>query len=140
MTDAPSRQLLLVDDDEAKRYLLAPGCGARATGWSRRRRAGGPGAGRRGRAGGARRQPAGHQRHRGLPADQERAQTAAIPVIQVSATAVGIDDRARGLTEGADAYLIDPTEPVELLATVTAALRYPGPASAPSGPPRCSPP
>ncbi len=50
--------------------------------------------------------------------------TAAIPVIQVSATAVEVADRAHGLTQGADAYLIDPTEPQELLATVTAALRY----------------
>jgi serine phosphatase RsbU (regulator of sigma subunit)/DNA-binding NarL/FixJ family response regulator len=50
--------------------------------------------------------------------------TAAIPVIQVSATAVEVADRAHGLSQGADAYLIDPTEPLELLATVTAALRY----------------
>jgi len=51
-------------------------------------------------------------------------QTAAIPVIQVSATAVEVADRAHGLTQGADAYLVEPTEPAELLATVTAALRY----------------
>jgi serine phosphatase RsbU (regulator of sigma subunit)/DNA-binding response OmpR family regulator len=51
-------------------------------------------------------------------------QTAAIPVIQVSATAVEVADRAHGLTQGADAYLVEPTEPEELLATVTAALRY----------------
>jgi serine phosphatase RsbU (regulator of sigma subunit)/DNA-binding response OmpR family regulator len=51
-------------------------------------------------------------------------QTAAIPVIQVSATAVDVADRAQGLTQGADAYLVEPTEPAELLATVTAALRY----------------
>src|SRR5580692_9525387 len=50
--------------------------------------------------------------------------TAAIPVIQVSATAVQVADRAHGLTMGADAYLIEPTEPAELLATVTATLRY----------------
>jgi serine phosphatase RsbU (regulator of sigma subunit)/CheY-like chemotaxis protein len=51
-------------------------------------------------------------------------ETAAIPVIQVSATAVEVEDRALGLTQGADAYLVEPTEPSELLATVTAALRY----------------
>jgi serine phosphatase RsbU (regulator of sigma subunit)/FixJ family two-component response regulator len=51
-------------------------------------------------------------------------QTAAIPVIQVSATAVEVADRAHGLTHGADAYLVEPTEPTELLATVMAALRY----------------
>jgi serine phosphatase RsbU (regulator of sigma subunit)/FixJ family two-component response regulator len=50
--------------------------------------------------------------------------TAAIPVIQVSATATDVADRAHGLTQGADAYLVEPTEPAELLATVTAALRY----------------
>ena len=50
--------------------------------------------------------------------------TAAIPVIQVSATAVEVADRAHGLTQGADAYLVEPTEPAVLLATVTATLRY----------------
>jgi len=50
--------------------------------------------------------------------------TAAIPVVQVSATAVQVADRARGLTQGADAYLTDPNEPEELLAVVMAALRY----------------
>jgi serine phosphatase RsbU (regulator of sigma subunit) len=50
--------------------------------------------------------------------------TAAIPVIQVSATAVEVKDRAHGLTQGADAYLIEPADPEELLATVAAALRY----------------
>jgi DNA-binding response OmpR family regulator len=50
--------------------------------------------------------------------------TAAIPVVQVSATAVQVSDRARGLTQGADAYLTDPSEPEELLAVVMAALRY----------------
>src|SRR5580692_2654814 len=37
--------------------------------------------------------------------------TAAIPVIQVSSTAVAVADRAHGLTQGADAYLVEPTEP-----------------------------
>src|SRR5207244_1016348 len=46
------------------------------------------------------------------------------PVIQISATAVQVSDRARGLTQGADAYLTDPSEPEELLAVVLAALRY----------------
>ena len=50
--------------------------------------------------------------------------TAAIPVIQISATAVQVSDRAKGLTQGADAYLTDPNEPEELLAVVLAALRY----------------
>jgi DNA-binding response OmpR family regulator len=49
--------------------------------------------------------------------------TAAIPVIQVSATAITVSDRAHGLTQGADAYLTEPTEPTELIAVVMAALR-----------------
>jgi len=117
--------LLLVDDDEAKRYVLAS--------WLRR---------------------AGHTvteaatGREGLAAVESvevvlldvnlpdmsgfevcrliksNPRTAAIPVIQVSATAVEVADRAHGLTQGADAYLIEPTEPAELLATVTATLRY----------------
>ncbi len=47
-----------------------------------------------------------------------------IPVVQVSAPAVEAANSAHGLTHGADPYLIDPTEPEELLATVTASLRH----------------
>src|SRR5580698_5310581 len=50
--------------------------------------------------------------------------TAAIPVIQVSAVAVAVADRALGLNEGADAYLAEPFQAEEFLATVTATLRY----------------
>jgi DNA-binding response OmpR family regulator len=50
--------------------------------------------------------------------------TAALPVIHLSATYVEASDRARGLTRGADAYLSEPVDPDELIATVTAALRY----------------
>jgi CheY-like chemotaxis protein len=125
MTDAPSRRLLLVDDDEAKRYVLSA--------WLRR-------------AGHTVVEAATGREALDMVAGAELvvldvnlpdisgidvcrqikndAQTAAIPVIQVSATAISVADRARGLTEGADAYLIEPTEPTELLATVTAALRY----------------
>ncbi|HEX3489365.1 MAG TPA: fused response regulator/phosphatase [Streptosporangiaceae bacterium] len=49
--------------------------------------------------------------------------TAVIPVIQVSAIATDVSDRARGLQQGADAYLAEPIEPEEFLATITAALR-----------------
>jgi serine phosphatase RsbU (regulator of sigma subunit)/FixJ family two-component response regulator len=124
MTDAPGA-LLLVDDDEAKRYLIAT--------WLRR---------------------AGHTVTEAVTGREaltmvEAAElvlldvnlpdisgfevcrlikgdprTASIPVIQVSATAVEVADRTHGLTQGADAYLIEPTEPEELLATVVATLRY----------------
>ncbi|MFC4949150.1 SpoIIE family protein phosphatase [Pseudonocardia sp. GCM10023141] len=46
------------------------------------------------------------------------------PVIHLSATSVRGADRAHGLTRGADAYLVEPVEPDELIATVDAVLRY----------------
>lgn len=49
---------------------------------------------------------------------------AAIPVVHVSAHAVDVSDRARGLDRGADAYLVEPIEPEELIATAQAVLRY----------------
>ncbi|WP_433389199.1 SpoIIE family protein phosphatase [Micromonospora sp. KLBMP9576] len=48
----------------------------------------------------------------------------ATPVIHVSAHAVDVVDRAQGLTRGADAYLAEPIEPEELVATSHAVLRY----------------
>jgi CheY-like chemotaxis protein len=124
MSDQPT-VLLLVDDDEAKRYIMGT--------WLRR-------AGHTvieaatGREGLARAGEAelilldvhlpdisGFDVCRQIKADPR---TAAIPVIQVSATAVAVADRAQGLTQGADAYLVDPAEPEELLAMVVAALRY----------------
>ena len=50
--------------------------------------------------------------------------TSAIPVLHVSATATGSDDRSAALNRGADGYLIEPIERDELLANVTALLRY----------------
>jgi DNA-binding response OmpR family regulator len=49
---------------------------------------------------------------------------AAIPVIHVSAAAVQMVDRTQGLSRGADAYLVEPIDPEELLATAQAVLRY----------------
>src|ERR1700722_1012448 len=124
MTDTPA-MLLLVDDDEAKRYVIAT--------WLRR-------------AGHTVVEAATGQEALDLLSTVELVlldvhlpdmsgyevcrrikndpQTAAIPVVQVSATAIGVADRALGLTQGADAYLTEPTEPEELLAVVMAALRY----------------
>jgi serine phosphatase RsbU (regulator of sigma subunit)/CheY-like chemotaxis protein len=121
----PGANVLVVDDDEAKRYILAT--------WLRR--AGhvvtevGTGRDALERASAADvimldvhlPDMSGFEVCRQIKADSR---TAAIPVIQVSATAVEVADRAYGLTEGADAYLVEPTEPAELLATVTAVLRY----------------
>jgi CheY-like chemotaxis protein len=50
--------------------------------------------------------------------------TAALPVIHVSATAVEVEDKEQGLTRGADAYLVEPVDPRELVATLEAAVRY----------------
>lgn len=50
--------------------------------------------------------------------------TAALPVIHVSATAIEPEDEARGLSGGADAYLLEPVDPRVLVATVEAVLRY----------------
>ncbi|MEU3980972.1 SpoIIE family protein phosphatase [Streptomyces sp. NPDC026672] len=50
--------------------------------------------------------------------------TAGLPVIHISASAISVDDRTQGLNRGADAYLTEPIAPDELLATVSATLRY----------------
>ena len=47
-----------------------------------------------------------------------------LPVIHVSAHAVDVGDRTQGLNRGADAYLVEPIEPEELIATAQAVLRY----------------
>src|SRR3954452_10436359 len=49
--------------------------------------------------------------------------TASIPVLHISTTFVDIEDRVHGLEGGADGYLTDVLEPIELVATVKALLR-----------------
>jgi two-component system, cell cycle sensor histidine kinase and response regulator CckA len=49
--------------------------------------------------------------------------TRPVPVLHMSAVYVGSGDRTQGLESGADAYLIKPVEPRELLATVRSLLR-----------------
>ena len=124
MMDAPA-VLLVIDDDEAKRYVM--------TTWLRRAGhtviEGATGREALEKAGDAELvlldvnlpDISGYDVCRQLKADPR---TAAIPVVQVSATAIEVSDRALGLTQGADAYLTEPTEPEELLAVVVAALRY----------------
>lgn len=51
---------------------------------------------------------------------------AATPVVHVSAIAVETVDRVAALDTGADAYLIDPIEPEELLSSIRALLRSSG--------------
>ncbi|MEX0268218.1 ATP-binding protein [Leptolyngbyaceae cyanobacterium UHCC 1019] len=49
--------------------------------------------------------------------------TAAIPILHLSAHFTQGQDKAQGLDSGADAYLAQPVEPIELIATVRALLR-----------------
>ncbi|WP_406697598.1 response regulator [Singulisphaera sp. Ch08] len=49
--------------------------------------------------------------------------TATIPVLHLSTTFVEIEDKVHGLEGGADGYLTDVLEPLELIATVKALLR-----------------
>ena len=57
---------------------------------------------------------------RRLKQDRE---TAAIPILHLSASSVQMEDRLEGLAAGADAYLIEPVEPGELVANIRALLR-----------------
>ena len=50
--------------------------------------------------------------------------TSSLPVIHISAQAVDVADRTHGLRRGADAYMTDPIDPGEFIATVEAVLRY----------------
>ncbi|MBN3942912.1 MAG: response regulator [Nostoc sp.] len=50
-------------------------------------------------------------------------ETAFIPVLHLSASFVQSQDKAEGLNSGADAYLAQPVEPIELLATLRSLLR-----------------
>lgn len=49
--------------------------------------------------------------------------TQGVLVLQISASAVELSDRVRSLDAGADAYLAEPVEPIELTAVVAALLR-----------------
>jgi PAS domain S-box-containing protein len=60
----------------------------------------------------------GHEVCRRLKADD-----ATMPILQISASLASSQDRVRGLESGADAYLVKPVEPEELIATIRALLR-----------------
>ena len=60
----------------------------------------------------------GHEVCRRLKADDP-----ATPILQISASLVSGQDKVRGLESGADAYLVKPVEPEELIATINALLR-----------------
>ena len=50
-------------------------------------------------------------------------QTRSIPILQISASFVQMEHRMEGLAAGADAYLVEPVEPGELVANIRALLR-----------------
>jgi len=49
--------------------------------------------------------------------------TRTIPILQISASFVRMEHRVEGLAAGADAYLVEPVEPGELIANIRALLR-----------------
>src|ERR687886_1971681 len=51
------------------------------------------------------------------------AATGSIPILLLSASFIETKDKAQGLESGADAYLIQPVEAIELIATIKALLR-----------------
>jgi signal transduction histidine kinase len=51
-------------------------------------------------------------------------ETEAIPVLQISATANTLETKVQAMNVGADTYLAEPVAPAELVAHVTAALRW----------------
>ena len=112
-------RLLLVDDDEAKRYVL--GVWMRRAGYTVIEAATGQGA--LDLAGTVDLvlldvnlpDISGFDVCRQIKSDVA---TAAIPVIQVSATAVETADRAHGLSQGADAYLVKPVSLRDLRAVL----------------------
>lgn len=62
----------------------------------------------------------GYEVARRLRADPGQATT---PILQISASFTRSDDKVEGLDSGADAYLAQPVEPAELIATVRALIR-----------------
>ena len=49
--------------------------------------------------------------------------TRSIPILQISASSVQLEHRTAALDAGADAYLVEPAEPAELVASIRALLR-----------------
>lgn len=54
---------------------------------------------------------------------KENSATMGIPVLHLSAHFIKTQDKAQGLEGGADGYLVQPVEPIELVATIRALLR-----------------
>ncbi len=125
MSEPTPTRILLVDDDEPKRYLL--GRTLRRAGYVVEEASSGAEALRRSLT-----RPDlvvldvklpdvdGFEVCRRIKSDPA---TRGIPVLHVSSTFVDIEDKVQGLESGADGYLTSVAEPLELLATVRALLR-----------------
>jgi PAS domain S-box-containing protein len=125
MIDRPEATILLVDDDEAKRYSIARTL--RRSGYAVVEAVSGSEALRLVAA-----RPDlivldvklpdidGFEVCRRIKSDPT---TRNIPVLHVSGTFVDIEDKVQGLESGADGYLTSVAEPLELVATVRALLR-----------------
>jgi DNA-binding response OmpR family regulator len=128
-TDRGARSVLVVDDDDTKRYVLASWL--RRAGFRVVEAATGADALRMAAAAAAGDldvvvldvhlpDMSGLDVSRSLRADRR---TDALSILHVSAVAVDTEERSAGLNQGADAYLVDPIEPQEFLATVRALQR-----------------
>src|SRR5579883_1042592 len=125
MIDRPAAIVLLVDDDEPKRYAVAKTL--RRAGYTVHEAGTGSEALRR-----VATRPDlvildvklpdmdGFDVCRRIKSDPA---TCTIPVLHISSTFVDIEDKVQGLESGADGYLTNVAEPLELLATVRALLR-----------------
>ncbi len=121
----PRTRLLVVDDNEAKRYALSRVL--RGAGFEIEEASSGAEALER-----AQSRPdlivldvklpdiGGYEVCRRLKSDGE---LSSIPVLHLSANLTSPNDRVTGLDSGADAYMVDPVEPAELVAMVNALLR-----------------
>ncbi|HEY2796030.1 MAG TPA: SpoIIE family protein phosphatase [Micromonosporaceae bacterium] len=124
---ADGNVILLVDDTPSKRYVL--GSWLRRAGYQIVEEATGAGALETFRRGGidlvvldvSLPDMSGFDACEAIKTDPVHGTT---PVIHVSAAAIHAVDRTRGLTRGADAYLVEPIDPDEMLATVASILRY----------------
>ena len=125
MIDRPGAMILLVDDDEPKRYAVAKTL--RRAGY----RVEEAGTGREALRLVATRPNLvildvklpdmdGFEVCRRIKSDPA---TGSIPVLHISSTFVDIEDKVHGLESGADGYLTNVAEPLELLATIRALLR-----------------
>ena len=118
-------KIMVVEDEEPlvrAAQLQSRGRGLSGRDRHARRRGRDPAAGERARPAGARLDGAGDLRHRALPPAAHAAETERLPIIMLTARGEE-SDRVRGLSTGADDYLVKPFSTPEFMARVKALLR-----------------